>query len=117
MSFKSIYRIPVEVKDFQELMLSGKPISVAADRAGRSDMFDLWYENDPDNVPMTRGLHVFGTGHPLPWNRFTRVDYVFLGTVVTPADLVWHVYLGPAPRNFVSSERVQSEIVAGGPGS
>lgn len=105
MASNSIHRITVNVEDYQELDLTGPAVSVAADREYRSDRFDLWYEHyDPDlagnshalaGVGQPRALYVFGTGHPVPWTAWTRHAWHFLGTVVTPSGLVWHVYDGP----------------------
>lgn len=95
----SIYRVSVDVKDYQELMLTGPPLSVAPDRGGASDCFDLWFEHfEPDGEASESRpypLYVFGTGHPVPWTKYTRYAYTFLGTVVTPSGLIWHVYAGP----------------------
>lgn len=87
----SIYRLSVKVWDYQELEL-GPALSVAADRDGASDRFDLWFENSPVE---RCGLYVFGTGHPTPWNGWSRHAWHFVGTVVTPSGLVWHVFTGP----------------------
>lgn len=101
MADNSIYRISVEVQDYQELELTGPAISVAADREYRSDRFDLWYEHYNADGPAlmgltrNRALYVLGTGHPAPWTAFTRYAFTFLGTIVTPSGLVWHVYTGP----------------------
>ena len=90
----SIHRVQVAVEDYQELDLSGPPISVAADRDFRSDRFDMWFETGgPTEGPTA--LWVFGTGHPTPWTARTRHAWRFIGTVVTPSGLVWHVYWGP----------------------
>lgn len=93
----SIHRVSVIVEDYQELDLTGLPISVAADRVGFSDRFDLWYEHlDGDRPAFKRfPIWVFGTGHPVPWTALNRHHWHFIGTVVTPAGLVWHVYTGP----------------------
>lgn len=88
-----IHRLLVEVKDYQELDLGGMVLSVAADRAGRSDVFDMWFESDV--TELTTAIYVFGTGHPTPWDLWTRHAYRFIGTVITPSGLVWHVYEGP----------------------
>jgi hypothetical protein len=94
----SIYRVSVPVTDYQELDLTGPPLSVAADRDGSSACFDLWFEHrdlgfEPDyHHPYP--IWVFGTGHPVPWTHYTRYAWVFLGTVVTPSGLVWHVFTG-----------------------
>lgn len=101
MAGNSIHRISVEVADYQEIDLTGPAISVAADREFRSDRFDLWYEHYEDTGPalagltLTRALYVIGTGHPVPWTPWTRYAFTFLGTVVTPSGLVWHIYTGP----------------------
>lgn len=102
MSGNSIHRISVEVTDYQELDLTGPPISVAATRDGSSNIFDLWFEHMEGNRPAYEpnyhgryGIYVFGTGHPVPWTHYSRHAWKFLGTVVTPSGLVWHVYLGP----------------------
>lgn len=104
----SIYRVSVEVTDKQVLQLTGPPISVAPDRGGSSDRFDLWFEHmDGDRPAYEPDYHgdytilVFGTGHPVPWSHYTRHAYSFIGTVVTPSGLVWHVYRGPAPGQMV----------------
>lgn len=93
----SIYRVTVMVEDYQELQLSGPPLSVAADRGGVSDCFDLWFEHyDDSHKEMHRSypIWVFGTGAPVPWTAYTRHAWTFLGTVVTASGLVWHVYTG-----------------------
>jgi hypothetical protein len=89
----SIYRISVPVEDYQELDLTGPPISVAPDRGGSDGKFDLWFEHY-DRDPSPCAIYVFGTGHPIPWNAWNRSYWHFLGTVVN-SYLVWHVYVGP----------------------
>lgn len=104
MAVNSIYRISVEVEDIQELDLTGPPISVAPSRNGRSAVFDLWYEHydqtdSPPYEPRMGGrfrIFIFGTGHPVPWTPYTRHAWRHIGTVITPNDLVWHIYVGPA---------------------
>jgi hypothetical protein len=94
----SIHHVEVEVKDRQELDLTGPPISVAPDRGGRSDVFDLWFEHmdgrEPGYHHKKYAIYVFRTGHPVPWTNSTRHIYRFLGTVVIPSG-EWHVYRGP----------------------
>jgi hypothetical protein len=94
----SIFRHTIKVTDpdVQTLQLTGPPISVATDRGGQSDRFDMWYEEAWDD-PRPVTIYVFGTGHPTPWTGHTRHAYRFLGTVLTPLGLVWHVYVGPNP--------------------
>ena len=88
-----IHRISLQVADYHEIDVGGPVLSVAADRGGRSDVFDLWFENG-DYPSHKMAVHVVGTGHPLPWmSRCTKPAYRFVGTVVTVSGLVWHVYV------------------------
>lgn len=92
----SIHRLHLDVKDYQEITVTGRLMSVAPDRGGSSDVFDLWFEhNVPEAEATTHGLYIFGTGHRTPWSVFTRDNFRFVGTVVTPSGLVWHIYVGP----------------------
>lgn len=90
----AVHRISINVDPgYHEIEVGGQVLSVAADRGGRSDVFDLWFENG-DYEPHKVALHIVGTGHPLPWSsRWTRHAYRFVGTVVTPSGLVWHAYV------------------------
>ncbi|MGU3650627.1 DUF7352 domain-containing protein [Mycolicibacterium sp. A43C] len=88
----SIYRLQLEVQDYQEIDITGPAISVAAARSGSSDVIDLWYEHNV-SAPTTVGLYIFGTGHRTPWTVYSRANWRFVGTV-TPSGLVWHVYTG-----------------------
>ncbi|MCV7255279.1 hypothetical protein H7J86_24250 [Mycobacterium hackensackense] len=95
----SIHRVQVPVEDYQELagLTTGPVISAAATRDGRSDVIDLWFESDAGGriPPVPRALYIFGTGHPTPWDHWTRYAWTFINTVVTPSGLVWHIYVGP----------------------
>jgi hypothetical protein len=100
----SIHRIVINIDDGdrQQLELTGPPISVAPDREGSSARFDLWFEHMEGDRPAYElnyhhayTIYIFGTGHPVPWDAYSRHEYSFLGTVVTPLGLVWHVYRGP----------------------
>lgn len=90
----AIYRMSLSVLDYQELIIPGKPLSVGADRGGAQDIVDLWYEHSDDVQTVTHGLYMMGTGHAVPWAKHMRVEFSFLGTVITPY-LVWHVFTGP----------------------
>jgi hypothetical protein len=92
----SIYRKSLKVEDYQKVPLTGPPISVAADRGGYDDVFDLWYEHMDGNDEKLYGIYVLGTGHPVPWSNLAeRRIFQHLGTVITPSGyLVWHVYQG-----------------------
>lgn len=113
----AIYRITVMVEDYQELALTGEPISVAPDRGGVSDCFDLWFEHTDEGMHAADGhrtypIWVFGTGHPVPWLSHTRHKWRFLGTVVTASGLVWHIYTGPARNPVVEGTVVTNELSA-----
>jgi hypothetical protein len=88
----AIHRLAIPVTDYQEIVVSGRVLSVHPDRGGYSDLFDLWFEADGE--PQKVGLYIFGTGHPTPWSHWTRTAYQYIGTVVNDY-LVWHVYTGP----------------------
>lgn len=90
----SIFREQIEVKDYQELTLSGgRILSARPTRDGGSDHVDIWFEATGANP--TVAIYIFGTGHPTPWTGWTRHAWEFIDTVVTPSGLVWHVYTGP----------------------
>ena len=87
-----IHRISLLVADYHEIEVGGPILSVAADRKGRSDVLDLWFENG-DYPSRKVAVYMVGTGHPLPWSsRPTKHAYRFVGSVVTALGLVWHVY-------------------------
>jgi hypothetical protein len=120
-----ILRHPLEITDYQlvDLPNDGDLLSVAQSRSNPNFEVDLWsldYEYGPGK---TVALYVVGTGNPMPTelrdSAYIRdrkeqrrshpgvvFDYgvgmddpmpwrKFLGTVVTPNGLVWHVFGGP----------------------
>lgn len=97
-----IYRALLPVVDSQVVVMhaGGQVLSVAPARDGRSDHIDLWFTTFPGNPRSetdSRWIHIAGTGHPRPPGRF-------VGTVVTPAGLVWHVFEGDPIPNVQSSQ-------------
>jgi hypothetical protein len=93
---EAIYRVSLDVEDAQYVRLTGRPIAVAADRGGDHKKFDMWYEHDDKCHSFEAHIYVLGTGHPVPWSRWTRHAYRHLGTIVYPEpNLVWHIYRGP----------------------
>lgn len=90
----SIHRVQIPVEDYQEITGPGLVISAAADRGGRSDVIDVWFETG-SSTPSPTGIYIFGTGRPTPWSSWTRYAWRHVDTVVTPSGLVWHVYVGP----------------------
>jgi hypothetical protein len=86
----TIFRYELAIVDSQELTLPRRAriLSVAPGRAGY--YIDLWALLVSDVMaPVAQTFRVFGTGHPLP-------DFVggfgYVGTVVMPDQLVWHVF-------------------------
>lgn len=85
-----IYRAVLPVTDSQAIEIHpiGEILSVAPTRDGRSDQIDLWFTTfETADRDHRRWIHIAGTGHPRPDGRF-------VGTVVTPSGLVWHVFEG-----------------------
>lgn len=93
----SIYRINLAIEDKQWVAEIGRPLSVGADYEGRANRFNLWYETDSENAGLLEmQIIVAGTGHPLPWTRYSRHAYRHLGTVIyLEHPLVWHIFAGP----------------------
>lgn len=119
----AIHRLNLAVEDYQDVTLTGPPISVAACRDGSSDRIDLWYEHtawatSKEDPGITRGLYIFGTGHPTPWSIYTRGNWTFIGTVVTPSGLVWHVYIvaarGEADLLMIAPKQGRVQIIVDG---
>lgn len=85
-----IHRITLDVQDEQALVMhpAAQILSVAPTRDGGSSQIDLWFTAYPnDRTHSDRPVYMAGTGHPIPDGRF-------VGTVVTPSGLVWHVFEG-----------------------
>lgn len=84
-----IHRVTLDVTDAQLIAIPniGQVLSVAPTRDGGSSQIDLWFTTYPDEPNGKRWIYMAGTGHPLPDGRF-------VGTVVTPSGLVWHVFEG-----------------------
>lgn len=85
----AIHRLALPVQDVQfvEMSSASEILSVAPTRDGRSDVIDMWFTAYPNESTRRRAVRMAGTGHPLPFGRF-------VGTVVTPSGLVWHVFEG-----------------------
>lgn len=84
-----IHRVTLDVTDAQLIAIPhvGQVLSVAPTRDGGSSQIDLWFTTSPGEPNGKRWIYMAGTGHPLPDGRF-------VGTVVTPSGLVWHVFEG-----------------------
>lgn len=96
-----ILRYELDITDHQELPLDSNsvPVSVAVSRTDPNGKIDLWVlVNDGSGTPTpfngskrNRSVLIAGTGHPIPPG--VNVTHKFIGTVVTPSDLVWHVFV------------------------
>lgn len=89
-----IYRLTLAVVDEQTVQMheASEILSVAPTRDGGSDQIDLWFTTYPrirDRV--SRVVRMAGTG-------MQRPDGQFVGTVVTPSGLVFHVFDGGVQR-------------------
>jgi hypothetical protein len=84
-----IHRVALDIEDAQvvDMHPSGEILSVAPTRDGRSGQVDLWFTTYPNEPNGKRWVYMAGTGMPRPPGRF-------VGTVVTPVGLVWHVFAG-----------------------
>lgn len=93
-----IIRHELDITHYQVVPLdgSGELLSVAQSRTEPNTLIDLWSIDQQRQVTLFVGVYIIGTGHPMPPElsdpeRFSK----FLGTVVTPSGLVWHVFQGP----------------------
>jgi hypothetical protein len=87
---RMVGRVSLAVTDTvtAELPARAKLLHVAPCRQNPNTAIDLWFERPATPTPMrTHTFHIEGTGHALV------DDAVYVGTVVCPNDLVWHVYL------------------------
>lgn len=87
---KQVLRTRLSIADNQTVAMhpGGEILSVAYPRDGRTDAIDMWFTSypfTPEHTESTRTVHVVGTGDERPDGRF-------VGTVVTPSGLVWHVF-------------------------
>lgn len=109
-----VIRHQIAITDYQELKVPDRQhlMSVAVSRTDPNMAIDLWSLDRERGYPPERwpavGIYVVGTGNPMSDRletddeRFeTGKDSLagygrkFIGTVVTPSGLVWHVFQGP----------------------
>lgn len=97
---EKIYRYELGITDYQEISLPGEFwdtefLSVAVSRTNPNNRIDLWsLVREGDGSPGHRvGVHVIGTGNPIPKELTDAFERQFVGTVVTPIGLVWHVFV------------------------
>lgn len=101
-----IIRHAIEITDYQTVTLphDGDLLSVAQSRTERNALIDLWSIDYEGGEPQAKGIYIIGTGNPMPAQLSGPVSPTpgkpfpwrqFIGTVVTPCGLVWHVFEGP----------------------
>jgi len=84
----------LEIVDYQEILIyePAQILSVAVSRSDPDNEIDLWALCRDGGAEVRKGIYVAGTGHPLPAEMWSAK---FIGTVVTPGQLVRHVWTGP----------------------
>lgn len=111
-----VIRHALEITDYQAINLptDGNLLSVAQSRTCPNTQIDLWALDHECGVPnQPAGIYIIGTGSPIPGDLAAElapetvggiravlppVVQQFIGTVVTPSGLVWHVFEGPVRR-------------------
>lgn len=90
-----VIRHELAITDYQtiELPARGSLLSVAKHRRNENGMIDLWSLDLQNGLPTQLGIYIVGTGNPMPGDLGPAPH--FIGTVVTPIELVWHVFQGP----------------------
>lgn len=92
-----VFRYPLEITDRQILTvpMSAVVLSVGQSREDPKFMVDMWVRV-PEVAPDVQiVVYIIGTGNLMPeeLNDYSRAR--FIGTVVTSADQVYHVFAGP----------------------
>lgn len=118
-----IIRHELEIRDYQTIALpsQGDLLSVAKSRTDENHNIDMWSLDYEYGACRDAAVYIVGTGNPMPPQlrdsaqvRFDKqyADEVFrpavmvsdagpvpwrkfIGSVVTPIGLVWHVFEGP----------------------
>lgn len=90
---QTIWKYELQITDEQELKIppNADILSVAYQRNNdeQRDMLCLWAMVQPSRLQMSRFIEIHGTGNPSIDPQYTRI---FIGTVVMPNNLVWHVF-------------------------
>lgn len=99
-----IFRYPLDIADYQELKIPypAKIISVAPSRDHPNTQIDMWAVAGSDYTK-TVAVAIVGTGNPIPNYVDVHSLTSFIGTVVAPNRLVWHVY-ETSPRKPTAAE-------------
>jgi hypothetical protein len=85
-----VLRYQLDITDYQQVVMRepAKVVSVAQSRSNPNGVIDLWAIGGDEYQSRQVDIFIVGTGHPMP--GFIN----FLGTVITPNGLVWHVWEG-----------------------
>jgi hypothetical protein len=99
-----VIRHQIAITDYQviDIPAAGTLLSVERSRTIPDHGIDLWSLDYEYGDARTVAIYVVGTGNPMPLALARRLspptalaDKPFIGTVVTPSGLVWHVFEGP----------------------
>lgn len=106
-----VIRHQIAITDYQVLVVPepNELLSVAVSRTIPNHGIDLWsLDLEKGDRPRQVGIYVIGTGNPMPDILQTKEEAgtgvelfgmtqwrKFIGTVVTPSGMVWHVFQGP----------------------
>lgn len=104
-----VFRSQIGITDYQVLDLANNAqlLSVAVSRTIPNHGIDLWWlDRDSGGWPDQEvAIYVIGTGNPMPDELLDHDEWSghppnlplrrFIGTVVTPSGLVWHIFQGP----------------------
>lgn len=89
------HQIGIVDKQTIELPAYGDLLFVAVSRTIPNHGIDLWSVDFERGRAHTVDVYVVGTGNPMDEDTQEAVMFgKFLGTVVTPSGLVWHVWQG-----------------------
>jgi hypothetical protein len=82
-----VLRYPLNIVDRQDILCGYPILSVGVSREDPNGKIDMWaLALDGADRVRTR-IFITATGHPLPEDGLR-----FIGTVITPNQLVWHVW-------------------------
>lgn len=87
-----VFRFPLQITDRQavHMPLGARILSVNRSRVQPNLEIDMWAlcDDDPNLQSAPTDVFIHGTGHPVDEYYSSH----FIGTVVTPSGLVWHVF-------------------------
>lgn len=84
-----IWKFPLQITDVQivTLPVDSEILSVAM----QGNVLCLWAMCDPDSRSHRREIEIIGTGNPIE-DAHRQFERRFIGTVLCPSGLVWHVF-------------------------